>query len=355
MKSPSVLVGTLLSAVSLAASAASQQAPALPAVRESPAASVTQRIGLTDVTVSYHRPGVKGRTIFGGLVPYGELWRAGANENTTIAFSHDVTIEGKPLAAGTYGLHMIPRPDRWTIVFNGDHESWGSYFYREEADALRVDVTPEEAPSTEWLRYDFDDLTDSSATLSLVWAETAVPMHIAVDTNAVMLAYIDDVYLRGLAGFFPDGYMNAANWCLQKGVAFDKALAWVDTAAQTAGGATFDMLRTRSQLFEGMGKPREAEQALLAAFDVATSSDLAAYGRQLLRRGDAKGAATIFGMDAEKHPDAWDAHDGLGTALERLGQKEAAAKSYARALELVQDATQKARIEASLQRVSTQG
>ncbi len=136
-------------ALLLTAAPAGAQITGLP--RVSQAAQTTQTIGITEITVRYHRPGVKGRTIFGGLVPWGQVWRAGANENTTVSFSHPVTVEGQSLAAGTYGLHTIPGETEWTIIFSNDHLSWGSFFYDESADALRVSASAYDHQFTEWL------------------------------------------------------------------------------------------------------------------------------------------------------------------------------------------------------------
>ena len=163
-------------------------------VRASPMASSSQTIGLgTEITVKYSRPAVKGRTVWGDMVPYGMAegnqysdnkpypWRAGANENTTITFSDDVTVQGEPLAAGTYGLHMIPAQDgEWTVIFNKVSDSWGSYKYDEAQDALRVMVTPEEAPMEEWLTYGFDDITPSSTEAYLHWEKLKVPFTVAL-------------------------------------------------------------------------------------------------------------------------------------------------------------------------------
>jgi hypothetical protein len=160
-------------------------------VRASLKASVMQRLGTdTDITVEYSRPGVKGRKIWGGLVPYGMApgneysenkpfpWRAGANENTTIELNKDVLIEGKPLPAGKYGIHMIPGEKQWIIIFSKNNSAWGSFAYKQEEDALRVTVTPVKAPHQEWLEYGFDDLTGTSATAYLHWEELKVPFKI---------------------------------------------------------------------------------------------------------------------------------------------------------------------------------
>lgn len=161
--------------------------------RPSPHAVSMQRVGLTDITIDYHRPGVKGRTIWGDLVPYGLKegnqysnnkpfpWRAGANENTTFETSGNLLVEGKKLPAGKYSLHMIPGESEWVIIFNTVNDAWGSYSYDESKDALRVTVKSEEAPHKEWLSYEFDDLTTSSATVSLRWDKVRVPFKVEED------------------------------------------------------------------------------------------------------------------------------------------------------------------------------
>jgi len=154
-------------------------------------ASVTQRLGLdTDITIEYSRPGVKGRKIWGDLVPYGLApgnkyskdkpypWRAGANENTTIQFNKDVFIEEKPLPAGKYGIYIIPSEKEWVIIFSKNNSAWGSFAYNQEEDALRVTVTPVKAPHQEWLIYGFDDLAGTSATAYLHWEQLKVPFKI---------------------------------------------------------------------------------------------------------------------------------------------------------------------------------
>jgi hypothetical protein len=160
-------------------------------IRASLKACVMQRLGTdTDITIDYSRPGVKGRKIWGGLVPYGLApgnkysdnkpfpWRAGANENTTIEFNKDLLIEGHPLPAGKYGIHMIPGEKEWTIIFSKNNSAWGSFAYKQEEDALRVTVTPVKAPFQEWLEYGFDDLAGTSATAYLHWEELKVPFKI---------------------------------------------------------------------------------------------------------------------------------------------------------------------------------
>ena len=147
--------------------------------QKSPKASCSLTIGLTEIEIHYSSPGLNDRTIWGGIVPYGEVWRAGANEATTIEFSNDVKVEGQDLAAGTYALFMIPREEGdWTVIFSKNVKQWGSFRYNEEEDALRVDVTPEEAPHQEWLLYGFDNLAGTAGTAFLHWEKKKVPFKI---------------------------------------------------------------------------------------------------------------------------------------------------------------------------------
>ena len=149
-------------------------------VRISPKASISQTVGFTDVTISYSRPGVKDRKIWGTLVPYDKVWRAGANEATKITFSTDVTIEGKKLSKGSYGFFAIPGKNEWTLIFNKVADQWGAFEYNEAEDALRVSVTPQKGNFTEWLKYAITKTSDSTAVISLEWEKLKVPFKIEV-------------------------------------------------------------------------------------------------------------------------------------------------------------------------------
>lgn len=148
--------------------------------RVSPKAGVSQTIGVTNIAVSYSRPGVKGRTIWGELVPFNKIWRAGADEATTISFSSEVSIEGQSVAAGKYSIFTIPNKDSWTIILNSVAEQWGAYNYDESKDVLRVEVKPFEGNFVEWLKFSFDELTKESGTLILEWGNLKVPIKIGV-------------------------------------------------------------------------------------------------------------------------------------------------------------------------------
>jgi hypothetical protein len=152
-------------------------------VRISPKASITQTVGFTDITISYSRPGVKGRKIWGGLVPYDKVWRAGANEATKITFSTDVKVEGKKLSAGSYSFFAIPGKSDWTLIFNKTADQWGAFEYNEAEDAFRFTVKPEKGNFTEWLRYEITRTSDNTATISLLWENLKVPFKVEVKLN----------------------------------------------------------------------------------------------------------------------------------------------------------------------------
>jgi hypothetical protein len=157
-------------------------------VRVSPKASVTQTIGITDVVISYSSPGVKGRKIWGGLVPYDKVWRAGANEATKITFSNDVLIEGKKLSAGSYGFFVIPREKEWTIIFNKIADQWGAFEYNESQDALRVNIVPQQGSFHEWLDYVLSDMEanphgKNSAMVNLNWEKVKLPFKIETEVK----------------------------------------------------------------------------------------------------------------------------------------------------------------------------
>ena len=198
----------------------------------SQAAETKQRIGVTDITINYHRPVAKGRKIWGALVPYGQVWRAGANENTTIEFTTPVSIEGKPLPAGKYGLHIIPNADSATVIFSKFAQAWGSFTYNQSEDALRVDVKPH--PTTEMeeaMEFEFEDLKPDSTVATLKWENLAIPFRISVDEPATVVASIKN-QLRGVLQYSWEPLYQAANYCASKNVDLEDALKWADRSLQ---------------------------------------------------------------------------------------------------------------------------
>src|SRR5215510_7437562 len=259
--------------------------------RMSQRGSVTQRIGLTDITINYHRPAVGGREIWGKIVPYGKVWRAGANENTTITFSDDVTIEGKPLAAGTYGLHTIPDKDQWTIIFSKNATSWGSFSYDEKADPLRVLVKPHAAEGFEQLTYTFEEVKPESAVATLRWEKLAVPFQIGVDVKAAVLRSIKKE-LRSVGGFTWAGYDEAAQWCLDNNYNLEEALKWEQTSIDNE--PRFENWKAKSRILAAMGKKEDSDKALATAMEKANALQLYVYARGMQRGGNSKRAFELY-------------------------------------------------------------
>jgi hypothetical protein len=191
----------------------------------SPAASVKQAIGITEVEITYHRPGVRGRVIWGGLVPYDEIWRTGANQATTIEFSGDVMIEGNKVAAGKYGLFTIPGKTEWTVIFSKQADLWGTGGYKEEEDALRIKVKPMDAPfPCDWMHFMFGDLKDDSAKVFLHWEKLMIAFTVTVDTKDMVLKSLE----RTMDRYWVSPY-RAAGYALDQEMP-DKAKEWIDTS-----------------------------------------------------------------------------------------------------------------------------
>ncbi|MGB6650359.1 MAG: DUF2911 domain-containing protein [Bacteroidota bacterium] len=316
----------------------------------SPGARVVQSIGVAEVVIDYHRPAVRGRRIWGSLVPYGEVWRAGANENTTISFSHPVKIEGQNLSAGTYGLHVIPRENEWTVIFSTNSRSWGSFFYREDEDALRVTVTPQEAAFAENLLYEFEDLTDSTATFSLLWEKLRVPVQVSMNMHQIVLQNIRERYLRGLAGFGWQGYNQAAQYCLTHNLNLEEALTWADRSIAINENAS--NLWTKADLLQKAGNVAESQTLRERALGIATEVELNAIGYQYLLSGRVDEAIEAFEANVRMFPDSWNVYDSLAEGLARRGDTQGAVRNFGRALELVQNETQKERIRRTINRLN---
>jgi hypothetical protein len=258
----------------------------------SQAAEVKQRIALTDITVKYHRPLVSGRKIWGGLVPYGKVWRAGANENTIIEFSDPVSIEGKPLAKGTYGLHMIPNPDSWTVIFSKTNTGWGSYSYKEDEDALRVDVKPRPlAEQKEALEFEFEDLKPDSTAVTLKWEKLGVPFTVSIKDAEQTLQNIR-AQLKGRGQFTWQALDEGAQFCLTRKINLDEALQWADASIQNE--ERFDNLSTKADILKALNRPDEAKTTWNKAVEVATAPQLYSYGRRLQFQKQNAEAMEIF-------------------------------------------------------------
>jgi hypothetical protein len=223
--------------------------------RVSPAATVVQTIGTTDLTVTYSRPGVKNRVIWGELVPYDKPWRTGANEATAFTTADEIQFGGQKLAAGTYSLFTIPTRDAWTVVINSEKDLWGAFEYKPDKDVLRVTLTPTPAEPQEWMSFSFEDLTPASANLVLRWEKLRVAVPITVDVNAKVLASCR----AAVAAAKPDDWrtrVGAARWCMDNDQALDEAKGWRDQAVTIEKNYSTLNLLARWQMKEG--KKQEA-------------------------------------------------------------------------------------------------
>lgn len=340
------LLATPLLAVALSQPAGAQQRMLAPDA--SPRAQVAQTVGITHVSVDYSRPGVKGRDVFAdpNIVPVGggQLWRAGANENTVVSFDRDVSIEGKALPAGSYGLHIAVAPSGpWTAIFSKNTKAWGSYTYDPSEDALRVQVTPTDGPAVEWLRFSFEELDQDGATLVLAWDTKRVPLHIGVDTKAHMVAYLNDEYTRGYGFWSAPQLTQAAQWCANNDVNHEQALTWATRGAQAA--PNFTSLWVKSSLEDALGKTEAAKATLAQAQGYANEAQMNQLGYQLMGAGKLDKALTIFAANLEQNPQSWNAHDSLAEALAAKGETERAIELYTKAREMAPDDMNKQRID----------
>jgi tetratricopeptide (TPR) repeat protein len=329
-------------------------------------AIVGEQIGLTSVVINYDRPGVKAREgkIWGELVPLGYVdqgfgtarkapWRAGSNENTTIEFNTSVSIEGKQVPAGKYGVFIAYDPNESTLILSKNSSSWGSYYYDEREDALRVKVKPTTIDkSVEWLSYSFSNQTENSATVTLSWEKLAIPFRIEVD-------YIKDQLesfrkeLRSEKGFIWESWQQAATWCLNKNVNLEEALLWADSASSgTFGGhKEFQNFVTKSQIQEKLGRTDDASQTLKKGMQVATIQELNQYGRRLLSQKKNKEAMELFKFNLEKNPNKFAPLVGMARGYSADGDFKTALKYAKMAEPLAPDEANKKNIEAIIEKL----
>lgn len=348
----------LAAALALGSSApVAAQLDSLPPPGNNQRAEVTQWMGPVAVTVSYSSPDVHSPTgedrsgqIWGELVPWGIApnpffpgygtaevmpWRAGANENTTIRFSHDVEVEGQALAAGIYGFHLIPGAEEWGVVFSRNATSWGSFFYDPAEDALRVTVKPEAAEYREWLTYDFADRQLDTTVLALHWERLRVPIRIRVpDVVDLYVQGIDDE-MRNRPGGMWQNWVAATQFLLQRGARPEKALDYARAAvSENRGEANFQTLSILSQALRANGEAEEAQEALQQALahPTANANQIHQVGRQLLAAGDEEGAMAIFQTNFDRFDGAWPTEVGMMRGLSALGRHQEALAHARKAL-----------------------
>lgn len=329
-------------------------------------AMVGERIGLTDVTIQYDRPGVKGREgkIWGQLVPVGFTdqgfgnskaapWRAGANENTTIEFSNDVKIEGQPLKKGKYGFFVAYDPTEATLIFSNNATSWGSFYYNDKEDALRVKVKPvKTANSVEWLKYEFLNQTENAATVALEWENLMIPFKVEADYVKDQLASFQNE-LRSNRGFYWLAWNQAAQWCLQHDVNLEQALQWADSASsQTFGGNTvFAPKVTKAQILEKLGRSGEATALMKEALPLANMNEMHMYARSLVTLKKPKEAMEVFQVNYKKNPAQFTTLVGLTRGYSAMGDFKNALKYAEQALPLAPDTVNKNSVASMIEKL----
>jgi hypothetical protein len=314
---------------------------------ENPQASVTQAIGPVRVTVDYSSPHVvRGKNdrrgkIWGELVPWGMSdlgfngckscpWRGGANENTTFAVTHAVKVQGQELAAGTYGLHLIPGQDEWTVIFSKDASSWGSFWYDPKDDALRVKAKADKCEYHEWLTYEFTEREPAKATLALKWEELQVPIAITVDNPNQL--WVDNMRteLRGSAGFNWQNWQQAAAFCAQNKINLPEGLKWAERAVSdptwSGGQENFTTLSTLSLLQAANGRAEESQKTFDKALNHPTAQPILIHqaGRTLIAAGNKEQAMRVFQFNAKRFPNQWPVHVGLMRGYAAMGDKKKA-------------------------------
>lgn len=290
----------------------------LPPSGGNPRETITETVGITDISIWYSRPDVNKREgkIWGdgNVVTYGfstlnlntnqntQPWRAGANENTTISFEHDVKVEGKDIKAGTYGLFMAIWPDSVTIIFSKESTAWGSFYYDPKNDALRVTVKPVKLEkSVEWLKYEFTEVRDKGCTIAMSWEKLMVPFRIDIDVDNIVLNRLRE-QVNSQKGFNALNMQAAANYCLGKNINLEEALGWAQRAALLR---SFSTLNTLGTAYTKLNRLKEADSTMNEALIFANPNQYMGYGRSLITAKRLDRALEIFDANKKKNGDVY--------------------------------------------------
>ncbi|RDY57740.1 DUF2911 domain-containing protein [Flagellimonas nanhaiensis] len=318
----------------------------------SPRVQETQRLGITEITLDYGSPAVRNRDVWNDVIPQGGdpiAWRAGANMATTIEFSTDVKIEGKPLQAGKYGLHIIPQNDTYTLLFAHNYNQWGSYYLDRDNDiTMEVTVQPETCTTSEQLDYEFLNRTENSLVIGLEWGEKRIPFKIEVDLNKTVVESLRSE-LRGINTYHWQAWNDAARWCLDHDTNLEEAYEWVNRSINGGynGFAAHRDIRnlvTKVNLIAKLGKTEELQPTLDQAQDLVTQDWEANYLTQtLLRDGFYEQGLKLTDQNLKTFPKAWFLHLNKSLAHYFLGDKKKALNGANKALDLAPE-PRKARI-----------
>jgi tetratricopeptide (TPR) repeat protein len=325
-------------------------------------AIISEQVGLTQVWITYHRPAVNGREgkIWGEVVHNGfadqgfgnrkpSPWRAGANENTVIEFAHDVKVEGQPLQKGKYAFFIAYGPEESILIFSRKTDAWGSFFYDERDDALRVKVKPRPNPnSVEYLKFEFEGQASNSAVVTLSWEKLSIPFKVEVDyLKQQFEAFVAES--QNPAGFTSEGLNIAANWALQNNYQLDKALEWATLATGPnfpGNPSSFTALSTRAAILDKLGKGDEATAVIKMALPFGNINQLQQAGRQLIVAKKPKLALEVFQFNFNKNPNQFITLVGMARGLSATGDTSKALEYATKALPLApNEANKKAVLE----------
>lgn len=332
--------------------------------RGSQMTTVSQTIGTSTVDITYSRPSVNKREIWGKLVPYGlnnlgfgtskaAPWRAGANENTTITFSHDLKVEGKSIKAGTYGLHIeVKENNAATLLLSNNSTSWGSFFYDPAEDALRADITTTTVPHTEMLTFSFPEVTATTTKVTLAWGKKAFPFTVEVPVTEIVMSDIRNG-MRDQPGFNRLTYEQAAGFALNNGGDLDEALGWINSAiaGQFFSQKNFNNLQLKVGILNKMGNANEAMTTLEEAQGIGTVLEVHQLGRQLITMGMKDKAVEVFEYNANKNKDIWPVHYGLARGYSAKGEFKKAIKHLEKALVNAPNPASKKRVAANIEKL----
>jgi hypothetical protein len=310
----------------------------------SPAATVSQTVGISTIHVNYSRPSVRGRVVWGTLVPYGwnvqpfgagnsAPWRAGANENTVLHLSNDAKVEGVVVPAGDYGLFFVINQDNTgEVILSKDYKSWGSFFYDPKNDQMRAKITVRDVPSfTERLDYSFDSVSKNMAELDLNWAKKQFPVKIEFAVDEIVMANATEL-LKGQTAFNFQNLDAAAAYALTNNIDTAQAMRWIDRSI--AAGPNFENMRIKAALLKKGGDSVAAQKIMKEALPLATEAEINAYGYQLLAQNKFDQAIDALKLNTQKHPESANAWDSLGEAYALSGNKKDAIASFKKSLSL---------------------
>lgn len=328
-------------------------------------ASISEQIGIVKISIAYSRPGVKGRegkiwntpvahygfADQGHGTSYAAPWRAGANENTTMSFSHPVKIEGNDLPAGVYGFFIALGGTESTLIFSKVNNSWGSFYYDSTQDALRVNVKNEVLDeSVEWLKYEFIDETPNSAVIAMSWEKRKIPFKVEADVQKLQIASFKSE-LRTTRPFYD--FISAANYCIANNIELEQALAWMDRAIyfRIMGVKNFQTLSTKAAVLMKLNRVDEAKKIMVEAIPMGTVNEVHFYGRNLLGAKETKEAFKVFKMNYDKFPNVYTTNIGMGRAHSALGEYKKALTFIKAALPQAPDEGSKTRTGAMIKKL----